>query len=548
MILGKRTILCCLLVLALLNIVFRYPIGVSHELGADTTFVHSLTASIAQEGRAAWILHPFSYFGLYALSYPSAVPFIFASGSDTSGAPMELITLLFGWLIAVVGCWSAFIFARTIRRDDLFALLVALLFPLAPFFIKDTFWIASTRGFVVGLLPAFLALLVRSMRKHVYRDAAIAFVLFILLAAIHRMGVLSLFFLIAYVFAIPFHKLTQRLRFALVRYDVQARYGIAGLAVVVFLGIFSFQFLYPGALGANIIDQYRTSALLEGDSLPILVANMGVSLSGKVGPMFVLTPIGLLAYVWRRPKEATDKFVLTAAFLFLPLLSLRDYIAEFLIPVFIFLSVFGFTSLRFNRRKVVAFALIIVVSGSAVFSWEMKDYWSEHYGTDAPTSDVSYSAALYLRYETSGTIVSNDGLIAGQLAAFSGRPILPLGGASLHWTGPQELTWRFIGPNDIRVQLLPITTISFNTDEIYVALGLRNVESDWETMLYYVEPSAANQQFLTYDVHYIAVKTMTPDTFLSYAHDRPSVYLATVLPSSSYIVYENGAITIWFRG
>ena len=35
MILGKRTILCCLLVLALLNIVFRYPIIVSHELGAD---------------------------------------------------------------------------------------------------------------------------------------------------------------------------------------------------------------------------------------------------------------------------------------------------------------------------------------------------------------------------------------------------------------------------------------------------------------------------------------------------------------------------------
>src|SRR5207237_1736485 len=99
--------------------------------------------------------------------------------------------------------------------------------------------------------------------------------------------------------------------------------------------------------------------------------------------------------------------VLSAVLLFLPLLSLRDFIAEFLIPVFIFLSVFGFTSLRFNRRKVVTFALLVVVSGSAAFSWEMKDYWSEHYGTDAPTSDLSYSAALYLRYETSGTIVSN---------------------------------------------------------------------------------------------------------------------------------------------
>ena len=548
MILRKRTIHCCLIVLALINIVFRYPVDVSHELGADTTFVHSLAASIVQEGRASWILHPFSYFGLYALSYPSAVPFIFASGSETSGAPIELTTLLFGWLVAVVGCWGSFIFARTIRRDDSFALLVALLFPLAPFFIKDTFWIASTRGFVVGLLPAFLALLVTSMRKHVYREAALAFILFILLAAIHRMGVLSLFFLIAYVFAIPFHKVTQRLRFALVRYETQTRYAIAGSAIVLFLGIFYLQFVYPGILGANIIDQYRSSAFLDSDAFPILVANMGVSLSGKVGPMFALTPLGLLAYVWRRPKEATDKFVLTAALLFLPLLSLRDYIAEFLIPLFIFLSVFGLTALRLNRRKIVTVALAIVVFGSAAFSWEMKDYWREHYGTDAAISDSSYSTALFLRHRASGTIVSNDGLIAGQLAAFSGRPTLPLGGASLHWTGPQELPWHFISPEGVRVQLVPVTTISFNTDEIYVALGLRNVESDWEAMLYYVEPGVAEQQFLTYDVHYIAVNTMRPDTFLSYAHDRPSLYLATVLPSSSYIVYENGAMTVWFRG
>jgi len=458
------------------------------------------------------------------------------------------MTLLFGWLVAVVGCWGSFIFARTIRRDDLFALLVALLFPLAPFFIKDTFWIASTRGFVVGLVPVFLALLVTSMRKNVYRDAALAFILFIVLAAIHRMGVLSLFFLIAYVFAIPFHKVTQRLRFALVRYEAQTRYAIAGSAVLVFLGIFYLQFLYPGILGASIVDQYHTSAFLEGDAFPILVANMGVSLSGKVGPMFALAPLGLLAYVWRRPKEATDKFVLTAALLFLPLLSLRDYIAEFLIPLFIFLSVFGLTALRFNRRKTATVLLTVVVLGSTAFSWEMKDYWREHYWTDASISDSSYSAALYLRYRTSGTIVSNNGLIAGQLAAFSGRPILPLGGASLHWTGPQELPWRFISPEEIRVQLVPVTTISFSTDEIYVALGLRNVESDWEAMMYYVEPGVAEQQFLTYHVHYIAVDRMTPNTFLSYSYNRPSLYLATVLPSTSYIVYENGAVTVWYRG
>ena len=75
MILPKKVVYCLLLVLAGGNILFRYPLDVGHELGADTTFVHTLTTGLVQDGHAAWILHPLSYFGLYALSYPSAMPF-----------------------------------------------------------------------------------------------------------------------------------------------------------------------------------------------------------------------------------------------------------------------------------------------------------------------------------------------------------------------------------------------------------------------------------------------------------------------------------------
>src|SRR6266705_4991649 len=105
MILPRRVVYSLLATMALINLVFRYPLDASHELGADTTFVHSLADSIIVGGHAAWILHPFSYFGLYALSYPSAMPFLFAGASEVSGAPIELGTLAFGWIVSVVACW-----------------------------------------------------------------------------------------------------------------------------------------------------------------------------------------------------------------------------------------------------------------------------------------------------------------------------------------------------------------------------------------------------------------------------------------------------------
>src|SRR3989442_13756621 len=62
---------------------------------------------------------------------------------------------------------------------------------------------------------------------------------------------------------------------------------------------------------------------------------MGFSLAGKIGPLIPFAALGLVAYTWHRPKEAVDKFVLTAVLLFLPLLPLRDYIAEFLFLFFV---------------------------------------------------------------------------------------------------------------------------------------------------------------------------------------------------------------------
>jgi len=548
MILPKKVVYCLLLVLAGGNILFRYPLDVGHELGADTTFVHTLTTGLVQDGHAAWILHPLSYFGLYALSYPSAMPFTFASMS-LLGIASEASMLLFGWIIAVVGGFGAYLAARSVRRDDVFALLVATLFSLTPYYLKDTFWVGSSRGFVVGLVPIMVLLLSGHLRTRRFLWFVLAIVLIVLLTSIHRMGILAFFILVAYLFAIPFHKVTQKLRFALARYERPSRYALFLSGVMGFVSVFYVQFAYPGIGGANVVEQYG-KGVFSGSSFPVVLANMGFSLAGKVGPLIPFAGVGLVAQTWRRPKEVADKFLLTAVVLFLPLLPLRDYIAEFLFLFFVILLVVGLLwirEVRPNRRKLLSAGIALLVLGSLATSWVMKDYWRQRYPTDAAVPSLAYQTGTYLKFMTSGTILSNDGLMGGQLAASSGRAVLPLGGASLHWTSPQQLLWGFVDPKQLEIRPLDLATISFNTDSIFVPVNIPTAEFDWEEILGYTAPSLAARDLQTYGVHFVVVDMRIPLEFQSYGYDRPSGFLVFV-HNTDYEVYDSGKLSIWYVG
>jgi hypothetical protein len=527
------------------NLAFRYPVDVAHELGADTTFVHTLSTGIILDGHAAWAMHPLSYFGLYALSYPSGIPFVLAVTSEVTSTPIEGSMLFFGWVVAIAGGLGAYLAARSIRRDDLFALGVALLFSLTPFYIKDTFWVGSSRGFVVGLLPVFVLLLVKSARTMSLRYLLPAVFLMFLLTSIHRMGVLTFFIFVAYLFAMPFHRVTQRLRFALLKYERPARYGFFLSGITGFVSIFYIQFAYPGISGANVVEQYGRG-VLNGTSFPVVLANVGFSLAGKVGPLIPFSLVGLVAYTWRRPKEAVDKFVLATVLLFLPLLSLRDYIAEFMFLFFVILLVFGLFSLqrlRPNRRKLLSVLVVGLVASSVATSWLMKDYWRDRYSTDAPIPNGTYSTGTYIRYMTSGTVLANDGLLGGHLAAVSGQAVLPLGGPSLHWTSPQQLLWGFVDPGGVAVRALDVWTISFNTDSIFVPVNVRNAEVDWEAIHFDSPGAAQNVQF--YHVRFVVVDKRIPFQFQSYGYDRPS-RLLQLLDAANYRVYDSPQQSVWY--
>ena len=183
--------------LVLVSIVFRYPLDFGHETGSDTTFIHSLSDSIMQSGFAVWILHPTSYFGLYALSYPSGMPFMLASLSSTGGISLEGGMLISGVMFGIVGVLGSFTAARAAKDDDRFALIVALLFSISPFFLKQTTWIGSSRGVVTALVPSLFLVLLIYMRRSNPRHIALALILIVTMMAYHRMGELTLFVLIA---------------------------------------------------------------------------------------------------------------------------------------------------------------------------------------------------------------------------------------------------------------------------------------------------------------------------------------------------------------
>lgn len=558
---SKKTTYCFLAVLVLVNLIYRYPMGITHEVGADTTFIHSLANSLSQEGYAKWVLNPLSFFGLYALSYPSAAPFLISVTSEMAGMSIEFTILILGTFFGVIGSVSSFLVAREIIKDERYAFIVALLFSLAPFFLKDTTWVGSSRGFVVAFLPVIVLLLLKRLRSGDSRYIVLAIIAFVFICSMHRMGFLGVFLFIAFGFIPSLHRITQKIRFALVRYERLFRTMAVFTALLGFFLLFYVQILFPGYGGFDIREEYRLGTFFEGDSVPVLLLNMGVNFTGKVGLLAPLTIIGLVMYTWKRPKEVHQKFILMLVFILIPFLSLRDYISEFMILFFVFLIAFAMVySPVFLRRggKTLGILAIVLLLVSAAFSWEMKDYWRGKYRTDDQIPENTFDAAIYIKSRTTGLIAANDGLTAGSVAAVTGRGALPLGGASTHWYSAQQLTFStendanllFFPPEDLKVRRLNYDEISFNTDEIITATNAPKALDAWEDLFYNLPQSEENDTTADdYSVSYIFVLKTMPNHFLSYIK-RTSPLLVGMQNGAvaRYNVFENGDHTLWFHG
>ena len=383
---SKRNKYVSLMLLVILNIVFRIP-TVPHEIGEDTFKIHAYANIISERGFANWVVHPLSLFGMYPLSYPSAVPFMLSGCSQSTGLNVEYIILVTAIIIGLTGMFTSYIMAKELKNDDLFALLVAFTFSLSPIFLSFTIWTASTRNLFMALVPLFVWGLLGYYNKPQSRlkYVLLIFILFMILSTTHRMVLLLAPILIAYCIALILNNLKKKenLHFSIPfkNYHFIERFK-PYIPLLIFSGIYIFfivlqmnrLYIYKDF---NIWWKYQSGFFFMGRDPGTLFMNMVVDYASKIGILSVFMIVGLTIFLKKSEREFYKNFSLVVLLLFAPIITLGWYVPSVLLVFFCVLLVYGLLYL-INFRKIQRFTtclIIIFLLISTIFSIFMLWNW-----------------------------------------------------------------------------------------------------------------------------------------------------------------------------
>ncbi len=541
----KYTNYSLILFLVALTFILRYP-RTSHSVGIDAFVMQGLANSIVTEGFAAWIIHPLSYLGLFPLSYPSGGIFLPASLDVLSGYPSEISILALSMLMGIIGVLGAYILAREFKNDDLFAFIVAFIFCLAPKFILNTSWETPTRGGFMAFTPIFLFMLLRAHRVPTRKNFAMAILMLFILATFHRLAILMLIVILAYIFTSMFLIVMRiaKLKMPMLFLKSGTRSRMRKLS---FVGLLALGVML--LLGSDVLDAYEYGRILHSDSMPGEALNLGISLTRSSG---VLTPfllLGTFAFVSQRNKALKEFLIIFIALAIIPTLYLRRY-TGFYVPIFIAIlagmGVYYFIRMQ-RRKKLAAFMAFSALAGSLALTGVMLEYESQ--SVDSLTME-EYDIGLYARLYLHGTLLANNGLPGSRVSAISGLPSLPLGGATVPITGPDQLAYGFVDADEIAVNQIPLDDLTINSDSLFDAPDVPNAELHlW--VLHTWRPSHISfgpfpeQLIIDYDIHYALEDKRFSGHFYTEGKVRLSTYLESQVQYSRYKVYESAGYIVW---
>jgi hypothetical protein len=153
--------------------------------------------------------------------------------------------------------------------------------------------------------------------------------------------------------------------------------------------------------------------------------------------------------------------------------------------------------------------------------------------------------------------VANSGLSGVRVAAVSGKPYLPVGGAGTTLQSPELLIFDYYDPDEIseRVTRIPLQDLTIESDSPFSLSGI-NVELDWAQILqdqWYGTVSKVDQQ--RYNLAYYLELEFFGTNFSAFAglyHSRfaSSVHFGYedpigVFHDARYKMFDSGAHTVW---
>ena len=426
--LPKKVNYALLSLLAVINIVFRYPIT-NHEIGVDSFAMHSLINSITRFGFDRRIASPLSLFGLYPHSSPTGALFTLSGFSQLTGIDTEHSILLVATFLGILGALGTYLFAKEILDDDIFAFSSAMLYSLSRTFLGFTMWTYSTRGLLVALLPIFMWILMRIYKdtKNRLKYISLSIIMLVILVSIHRMAFFILFILMAFVISIIAFKIFTNLR---QRIKFPKKTPIISSSIVTFLLVFLFiiplsawAFYGVGTKEALAEGQY----FIKGSGLIVQLLQMGILYAMAFGILIILAPIGYFYILRKAAKRYPNIFMISILFFFTFFWTDWIYARTFFILYIALFSGMGLLAIaKFAENKLkkkylipigVILLLLIAVSLPIIIT---IPHGQKTLICTTELREETYNAGLYLRYHNDAIVFSNDGSVASKIDAFSG--------------------------------------------------------------------------------------------------------------------------------
>lgn len=157
-------------------------------------------------------------------------------------------------------------------------------------------------------------------------------------------------------------------------------------------------------------------------------------------------------------------------------------------------------------------------------------------------TEAQYSTGIYARYRIDGTLASNDGLLAVRVGSISGKPMLPIGGATTAMYGPEALAFGFV--REFSVMAVPLSELTINSDSMVVPIGV-TVGADWSVMFSLYLDSGSFRIAERYDVRFVLEDSRQPGVYYTgwgVVYDSPLLF---DIYRNRYKVYEGSGMRIW---
>ncbi len=539
--LPKKTSYLIFLAIGLLNLLLRWP-RATHESGVDSFVWHGLATSIASTGNALFVLNPLSYLGLYPLSHPSGSLFWSSGFSLASGLPLEWSIYVLNLVVALIGMLGGFMLAREFWDNDAFCLLVALLFSTAPEFVISLIWQMPTRIMFTALIPFFLWALVRTHRTGMLRYLAIAVLALLLMMSFHRLTVLMVIVVIAYVltYLLLVTARVIRLRFPAFLLSPDWRRRVPYLALGVFFLIVVLVFL-----ATDVLQEYSEGRFGSGDAPPTQLLNLSVSLMRSAGLLLPLVLVGVVAVSRRRNKDLREPLILIILLCLIPTLLLRQYTGYYTIPFTSLFIGFGVLAvlLRTRRKRLRMAAAAGVVTFLLASTVMIVDY---DLSVGTTLSPETYGTALYVNDRVAGSILANDGLHGARLSAIAGAAYLPVGGATTPFQSPELLVFGFESPGDLNIVQVPLVELTVESDSPFVLVGV-HAELDW-ALMYNHNVSEIPRAYDKYNVTHLYEVKGFYEGYYAYGNFYRDRFLSITTHDFRYKIFESTEETLWYLG